>query len=585
MKIKLNFTVFWPCLVLACLTSCSTASSKAGALNRASLVDDVSPPPTRADDLVHSLTKLASFGQKAVGSPAGYEAAKWILQEMKDIGLEAAHFEEFAFPYNEYESSKLVLVSGKLQREIPFEILEGSGGTGGKTLNSALVWVNIGAPADFVGKDLTGKIAVLRRDVNYDRSIQLQNCIQAHAVAMLYVSQAPNNLRQVGTVRRTFEPSQAIPAISIGKDDGEAMIADLQAGKKITAAVRVQVKMSPMNQPGHGRNVISKITGEDPSRSIVISAHYDTWFTGSSDNSSGISGLLALARRELARVRLEGKKPRYTLVFAAFDGEEISLYGGYAYLRRHFFIPQPDKILAAVNLEMPTGADKKSQEQFPEAAQSNWGLIYSQIPVISDAVKKISSRNPEPLYPKLQGIDAVAKDSGGVIATDIQPHYRAGIPTICTWLDTPWYHTAKDDLEHIDIDFLAKGVDFFGELLVELAAHDPVEFAAVDTSLLKATATVQPRRATSEDLTVTVAITDVSGKPVNDVPLQVELHVNDFFPAWTESSGRLRTDRSGIVHFSIPASAANLAPNGRYLNITAGAKYPLVEAVVPVTGI
>src|SRR5438105_2574111 len=77
--------------------------------------------------------------------------------------------------------------------------------------------------ADLEGKDLQGKIAVVKRDVNYDRSVQLANLIAARAAGMLYVSQAPNNLRQVGTVRKTFEAMHAIPAVSIGKVDGEAL--------------------------------------------------------------------------------------------------------------------------------------------------------------------------------------------------------------------------------------------------------------------------------------------------------------------------------------------------------------------------
>ena len=561
-----------------------TGALLVGGCHRGGAANSATPPATRPEEMRAYVSALAGFGEKAVGSEAGVAAAGWILREMAALGLEDPHFEEFSFPYNAYRTYPLTITLGGQTQELTYDVLEASGGTAGSGLRAELAYVNIGAPEDFLGRDLAGKIVVLKRDENYDRSVQLQNAIAAHAAAMLYVSQAPGNLRQVGTVRHTFEPSHPIPALSIGRQDGQALIQALQAGTPVSASVRLDVTLSPLDAPGHGRNVIGRITGEDARRMILVRAHYDSWKAGASDNASGVAGILGVARRELARYRQLGRKPRYTLVFIAYDGEEIDLYGGYDYLRKHVFTPDPQQVLASVNLEMPVGADRESQATYPDTAQPTWSVIHSRIAVLEQTLAAVGSRLPAPLYPKLQGIDDVARISGGIIATDIQPHFRAGIPTLCTWTGTPWYHTSMDDPEHLDYEFLARSVDYFGEILYELMAHAPSEFAEVDPSLLKARVTPGLRSSTQEDLVVEVEVTGLTGQPASGVPLTVELLVRDFFPAWSDATGRIVTDAAGRAQFTVPAAALSLAPDGRFLDVTGGKDYPVVEVSAPVLG-
>ncbi|HEX8818402.1 MAG TPA: M28 family metallopeptidase [Archangium sp.] len=563
-------------LLMTTAVSCKTPGN--GAALRSAAAER-----TRDEELVRGyLQKLASFGERAVGSEAGRKAAEWLRDEMESIGLENPHFEEFAFPYNEYRTGKLSIQGGGLDRELAYDVLEASGGTGGKDLTAELVWVNIGAPADLAGKDLSGKIGVLKRDLNYDRAVQILNLINAHAAGMLYISNAPNNLRQLGTVRKTFEATHSIPAVSIGQEDGEVLVAALDAGKTLRATLRLDVTASTLEHPGHGRNVVGRITGEDADKVIIIGAHYDTWKTGAVDNTSGAASVLAIARREVERFRASGKKPRYTLVFTELDGEENALYGGYDYLRKHYFVPNRETIIAVINLEMPVGADKETQAKYPESAAPTWSIAYSQIKVLNRALKTVNARQAKTVYPVLQGFDNLVKLAGGTLATDIQPHYRAGIPTICTWTDTPWYHTSLDDLDHIDVEALGRAVGFFNQLLAELAAHAPEEFTETEAGLLKAKITTVPRRSNADDLMVDVELTDAQGRPAADVALQAEYHVSDYFQAWSDYSGATRTDASGHARIVVPAAKVELAPTGRYLNVTAGNEYPLVEAMAPV---
>jgi glutaminyl-peptide cyclotransferase len=72
--------------------------------------------------------------------------------------------------------------------------------------------------------------------------------------------------------------------------------------------------------PGRLRNVISTVRGRDPSRVVVVGAHYDTYdlagFVGANDSASGTAVV-----RQLART-IKPRTVRPTLVFIFFDGEE-----------------------------------------------------------------------------------------------------------------------------------------------------------------------------------------------------------------------------------------------------------------------
>ncbi len=115
-----------------------------------------------------------------------------------------------------------------------------------------------------------------------------------------------------------------------------------------------------------GLNLAGCIPGsESPDTLILFSAHYDhigttssqkalpfgkyskkvkgdTIFNGANDDVSGVAAML-----ELARV-FKQQKPRYTLVFAAFSGEEEGMLGSADFALRI----NPAMVLQNINLEM-----------------------------------------------------------------------------------------------------------------------------------------------------------------------------------------------------------------------------------------
>src|SRR5207302_5992732 len=102
------------------------------------------------------------------------------------------------------------------------------------------------------------------------------------------------------------------------------------------ARTRIELDVSNQFVPGPLQvfNTIGEIRGsEKPEECVVVGAHLDSWDLGqgATDNGTGSSVVL-----ETARILVKsGIKPRRTIRFCLFSGEEQGLYGSKAYVAKH----------------------------------------------------------------------------------------------------------------------------------------------------------------------------------------------------------------------------------------------------------
>src|SRR5260370_9679028 len=88
------------------------------------------------------------------------------------------------------------------------------------------------------------------------------------------------------------------------------------------------------NKPVEVYNTVAEIRGsEKPDEVVIIGAHLDSWDlgTGSTDNGTGSMAVLEAARA-LAKLNL---RPKRTIRFVLFAGEEQGLYGSQEYVKAH----------------------------------------------------------------------------------------------------------------------------------------------------------------------------------------------------------------------------------------------------------
>jgi aminopeptidase YwaD len=509
--------------------------------------DSKPPAPTDPQALLATLNDLMTFGNKHCGTAEGQQAAAYLQDRFHAIGLSDTHTEAFTFPQWKLDSATFSISIDGMQLPIGFDVFEASGS--GNVTDADIVDVDTATDADLSGKDLTGKVALVIRDPSFHRAAQFRNVQKAHAVGMLYLSVAPENLRQVGSVRFDWEAQGTIPAITVGADDGATIRAALTGGKQVRATIAVATSSAPAT----GTNVVGRIEGKLP-QTIVMGAHFDTWFAGSADNGGGVAELLAIAERR----KHEGK-PKYTMVFVAYDGEEIGLYGGYDYLRKHVTVGG-DPVVAVINFESPSANN-------PDIA----GLVHSNQPALDKALQAAHLRQ---LYGVYAGLEVVAMLFGGIIPTDIQGVYRSGVPTVTTAVTNNYYHTTQDTPDKVDLDMLAESADEFDAALDFIMANDPSVYAVADTQLW--TADVQTTAGSTFAVDATIA--DGNGVPGANANITASVLVDDFIETATISG---TTDAQGKAHLELPAGAMTMGSGNRFLHVTAGPTYPLVEKIVP----
>ncbi|HJS59494.1 MAG TPA: M28 family peptidase, partial [Vicinamibacteria bacterium] len=140
-----------------------------------------------------------------------------------------------------------------------------------------------------------------------------------------------------------------IPVLPISAADARPLLSAL-AGPLAPSAWRGALPISYRLGPGPARvrlklrfdwklvpayDVIASLAGsERPDEWIVRGNHHDAWVNGAADPVSGLVALLEEARVVGALAR-SGFRPRRTLVYAAWDGEEQGLLGSTEWVEAH----------------------------------------------------------------------------------------------------------------------------------------------------------------------------------------------------------------------------------------------------------
>jgi len=255
----------------------------------------------------------------------------------------------------------------------------------------------------------------------------------------------------------------AVPRPSVDRFDGDAAYASVKrqvalgprpAGSAASRGLAQRIRRAlPGGRfqavPGGLRNVVGRIRGRDPDRIVVVGAHYDTkdipGFVGANDGASGTAILTQLARR------MERRRPRSTLVFVAFDGEE-SPAGA-----------PPEQFeqrgLRGSKVAAPRYRDARAMILLDFVGEKGLRLEREQL---SDSA----------LWGKLRaaasraGVGSVfPSGTQGPILDDHVPFLRAGVPSVdLIDFDYACFHKACDNLSRIS----PRSLDAVGETMLEL---------------------------------------------------------------------------------------------------------------------
>lgn len=133
---------------------------------------------------------------------------------------------------------------------------------------------------------------------------------------------------------KTYQSHPGIPQVTVRKSDYDRLSRNLDFNRNVVVEIGADNRWYRGPVPIH--NVVAEIRGtEKPDEVVIVSGHLDSWngpgSQGALDNGTGSSTALEAARI-LTRV---GAKPKRTIRFILWTGEEQGLYGSTDYVKKH----------------------------------------------------------------------------------------------------------------------------------------------------------------------------------------------------------------------------------------------------------
>lgn len=156
-------------------------------------------------------------------------------------------------------------------------------------------------------------------------------------------------------------PSDA-PAFSISRADADfikkCMVLENKGAQARECTVLFDAYTKVM--PGASSyNIVGEIPGENPDRMILLSGHYDSYFSGFQDDNTAVSMLIEIGRMLVK----SGYKPHNTIILCAMAAEEWgvinSKYDWSTGAYEEVFTVHPEwkgKVIADLNFELPAFA-------------------------------------------------------------------------------------------------------------------------------------------------------------------------------------------------------------------------------------
>jgi Iap family predicted aminopeptidase len=255
------------------------------------------------------------------------------------------------------------------------------------------------------------------------------------ANAVLIASEKEFGLLNMSVLSREYQPAQ-VPTAYATRENYE-LLWRLQEQGHTEAEVNIEGTLS--GKPAQVYNTVAEIRGtEKPDEVVIIGAHLDSWDlgTGAIDNGTGSMAVLAAARA----LQKLGLKPKRTIRFVLFTGEEQGLNGSRAYVKAH----QDELAKISGVLVHDTGTGKV----LTVGLMTNYAVRETMDHVLYPLAKAKEIGLAEPSL----------RSEGG---SDHVPFDEAGVPGFWCVQDIADYdkmhHSQADTIDHVRWDDLTEG--------------------------------------------------------------------------------------------------------------------------------
>ena len=331
---------------------------------------------------------LDQIGQRLTNSPNMRLAEAWATAEMQALGLDNVHKEGFEFGRGwEMMSSDVRMVAPRALElsAIPVAWTPGTNGT----IEAEIIVAPISEVAHFEayrGK-LAGKIVlyslpgtgdeptsaafsrltsaeigkldeyavpqhdpqdIARYAKRREFALKLDDFLASEgAVAWVKKSYRDGNLLHGSGYTYKAGKSPKLPGIEIAAEDYRRLARLARTGPAPRLSINSNVRF--VDDDTKAYNILGEIRGTDPAAGYVMAgAHFDSWAAGDGAVDNGAGSITVL---EAARILKQmGVRPRRTIRFALWSGEEQGLLGSLAYVRQHLVSRAGEDAVAADSL-------------------------------------------------------------------------------------------------------------------------------------------------------------------------------------------------------------------------------------------
>lgn len=325
--------------------------------------------------VVDTLAGQSMKGRGYVDNGVGL-AADYIAQEFKRLGLKKlneGYFQNFKSPVNSFPDKMELYINGlSLIPGRDFLVEPGSPETSGTYQTVTLAYPDLLNKEIWIPKvkSSQGKFLVIDSRDTVSRTVEETSLINE---LLGFFKYHPNN-PAVGTITITDNKLTWSGATELMSHPSFIINSD-KLGEKITS-VKVDVE-NQFYENYDMKNVIGLVEGEEKDSILIFSAHFDhlgmmgksATFPGANDNASGVAMLLNLAKYYTQN------KPKYSIVFMAFSGEELGLLGS-KYYTENPLLPL-DKIKFMINFDIAGTGDEGIQIVNGNIYQEQFDLIKS----------------------------------------------------------------------------------------------------------------------------------------------------------------------------------------------------------------
>lgn len=406
-----RLTIFWVGLALA-----ATASAQAPADDVAKLIAEGKNANRAFQTLEHFTQK---YGPRLTGSPNLERAQQWAVKQLKDWGYENARLEKWGEVPIGFERGKRqsVKMTAPWRQDMVFTTPAWSPGTKGKVTITPIMQPATMEEFNKVKDSLKGAWILMSRPSGLRGPqagpSEVDRALDASEIAGRIFGTADERVHTGG--RFTGLTMATLPKqvqIRVRKSDYDTIALALKTGRECKLDIDIENRF--IEGPIQQYNIIADLPGTDKAdEMVIVCGHFDSWdgpgSVGANDNGTGSTVTLESARL-LKKLNI---KPRRTIRFILWSGEEQGLLGSRAYVEMHK--DSLDKVSAVFNDDGGTNY------------QGGYQCLENMVPMLKAAIAPVETAFPD-LPMKLDVLKEMPR--GG--SSDHAPFNWQGVPGFFT---------------------------------------------------------------------------------------------------------------------------------------------------------